>query len=221
MNIFSFIYNEFLYKPIFEALVFFYKILGNDLGLAILLLTLVIRIILFPLTRKALLSQKKMTDLQPKIKGIQEKFKNNREEQARQIMSLYKENKVNPLGSIGSLFIQLPILIALYQVLLAGLKQNGMIIFNPLFLGLLDLSRSNWILGILVGVSQYFASQLTLGQMAIQNQMQKQMMYFMPAFMAIIAITLPAGISLYLLAAISFSLIEQKILAYGTNQKNN
>lgn len=213
MGIFSFIYNELLYKPLFGGLIFLYKILGNDLGLAIIILTLIIRAILFPLNRRALLSQKKMAALQPKIKEAQEKFKNNKEEQAKQIMSLYKENKVNPLGGLGTLFIQLPILIALYRVLLTGLKQNNGIIFNPLFLGLLDLSHSNIILGLLVGVSQYFASQLTMGKATVQNQMQKQMIYFMPGFMALIAMKLPAGIALYLLTTISLSFIEQKFLS--------
>lgn len=212
MNVFSFIYNEFLYKPIFETLVFLYNLAGSDLGVAIILLTLIIKIILFPLTRKSFISQRKMSALQPEIKKIQEKFKNNREEQARQTMALYKERGVNPFGGMGAMLIQLPILIALYQVLLAGLKQNGEIIFNPLFLGLLNLANSNIFLGIFVGISQYLVSKFTLSAVSMQNQTQKQMMYFMPAFMGLIASTLPAGISLYLFATIILSLAEQKLM---------
>lgn len=209
MNIFSYIYHNLLYNPIFSTLVFFYQILGNDLGLAILALTLVIRIILFPLTSRAILSQKKMSALQPHLKGIQEKHKNNREEQAKQTMALYKEHKINPLGGIGNLLIQFPIMIALYQVLLAGLKHNNGFLFNPLFLGFLDLSSRSIYLGVLVGLSQYFSSKLIMNASSTQNQM----LYFMPAFMTLIATTLPAGISLYLLATISLSALEQKIIS--------
>lgn len=223
MNIFSYIYHNLLYNPIFSTLVFFYQIFGNDLGLAILALTLVVRIILFPLTSRAILSQKKMSSLQPHLKGIQEKHKNNREEQAKQTMALYKEHKINPLSGIGNILIQFPILIALYQVLLAGLKHNNGFLFNPLFLGFLDLSSRSIYLGVLVGLSQYFSSKLIMSATSAQNQMQKQMLYFMPAFMTIIATTLPAGISLYLLATVSLSALEQKIISNyeRRNKKEN
>lgn len=223
MNVFSYIYQNLLYNPIFTTLIFFYQIFGNDLGLAIIALTLTIRIIIFPITSRAILSQRKMSALQPHIKEIQEKHKDNREEQAKQTMALYKEHKINPLSGIGNLFIQLPIMIALYRVLLAGLKHNNGFLFNPLFLGVLNLSSRNLYLGILVGLSQYISSKLIFSATAMQNQTQKQMIYFMPAFMTMIAATLPAGISLYLLMTVNLSSLEQKIINYyeRRNKKTN
>ena len=146
MGILSFVYNEFLYNPIFKILTLFYNISGHNIGLAIIILTILIKILLFPLTRKTYRIQKKMAVLQPKMKEIQLKHKGNKEEQARQTMALYKEHGVNPFSGFIPLLIQLPILIALYQVLLKGLAKDSAV-FNPLFFGI-NLANPNLWLGI-------------------------------------------------------------------------
>jgi len=117
MEIISSLFNTILYQPLFNLLIFFYNVIpGHDFGLAIILVTLLIRIFLFPLSKKGLKSRKALEELQPKIKEIQKKYKN-KEEQAQKLMEIYKEHKVNPASGCLPTLIQLPIFIALYLVL--------------------------------------------------------------------------------------------------------
>src|SRR3989344_4198941 len=112
------LFQEILYRPIFNLLAFLYDIIpGNDLGVAIIILTLFIKFVFLPLSLKVVRSQKEMQVIQPKIKEIQEKFKNNKQAQAQATMELYKEHNVNPLSGCFPLLVQLPILIAVYRVL--------------------------------------------------------------------------------------------------------
>jgi len=114
------IFNETLYRPLFSLLVWVYNTIpGHDLGIAIILVTIFLRIVLYPLSHKALKSQKALQELQPKIKEIQKKFKD-KQEQAKATMEFYKENKINPFSGCLPLLIQLPILIGLYRVFSHG-----------------------------------------------------------------------------------------------------
>ncbi|HDY72622.1 MAG TPA: membrane protein insertase YidC [bacterium] len=160
------LFNEVLYRPIFNALVFLYNIVpGHDFGIAIILLTILIRVILLPLSSKSIKSRQAMSVLQPKIKEIQKKFKT-KEEQTQGMMKLYKEEKVNPLSGCLPLLVQFPILIALYRVLINVLKPESLValysfvgnpgFINPSFLGILDLSKASPVLAILAGISQFF-----------------------------------------------------------------
>src|SRR4051812_9493570 len=118
-------YQEIIYRPILNLLVYLYNVLpGHDIGAVIILVTIVIRFILAPFMHKSLKSQKAMNALQPKMNEVREKHKDNKEAQAKAMMELYKDNKINPLSSCLPLVIQLPILIALYQVLAHALKGN-------------------------------------------------------------------------------------------------
>ncbi len=120
---FTQIYNTVLYEPIFNAMIWLYNVMpGHDMGVAIILLTLFIKIILFWPSLSALKSQKKLQETQPKIAEIREKYKDNKEELGKKLMEFYKENKVNPFSSCLPLIIQLPILIALYRAFLHGLQ---------------------------------------------------------------------------------------------------
>ena len=117
------IYNTVLYDPIFNGMIWLYDVLPfHDMGVAIILLTLAIKIILFWPSLSALKSQKKLQETQPKINEIREKYKDNKEELGKQLMTFYKENKVNPFSSCLPLLIQLPILIALYRAFFHGLQ---------------------------------------------------------------------------------------------------
>src|SRR3989338_3874182 len=118
MNFFTTIF----YQPLWNALVWFYNILpGHDIGLAIILLTIVIKIILFPFTLQSLRSQKAMQTLQPKLDALKQQYKDDKEGQAKAMMELYKTEKVSPFSSCLPLLIQLPFLFALYRVLQNGL----------------------------------------------------------------------------------------------------
>lgn len=243
------LFNEILYRPIFNALVFLYNIIpGHDFGIAIILLTILIRIILFPLSQKSIKSRQAMSVLQPKIKEIQKKFKT-KEEQSKEMMKLYKEHKVNPLSGCLPLLIQLPILIALYRVLINVLKPESLVALysfvknpgaiNPIFVGILDLSKASPVLAVLAGISQFFYSKITLkhspsmpqssskpGKIDMQKTMSKQMLYFMPVLTVFIAWNFPAGLPLYWIVITVLGLAQEyyllkKVKVHAGNQKNN
>ncbi len=150
----AFLFNEFVYQPIYNLLIFTYNIIPlHDFGIAIILVTVLIKLLLIPLSRKQIESQKKMQELQPKIKAIQDKYKNDKEKQSRALMEFYKENKANPFSGCLPMVFQLIFLIAIYRVLF-NISKNGLIVsgsdlylfmhnpgqINHLFLGLIDLS---------------------------------------------------------------------------------
>lgn len=226
------IFNQFLYQPLFNVLIFFYNVIpGHDLGMAIILVTLLIRVILFPLSKKGIKSRKALEELQPKMKEIQKKCKD-KEERARQMMIFYKENKVNPASGCLPLLIQLPIFIALYWVLRnisETIINNGQIqgvyqfitnpeTINPMFLGLVNLAVPSLFLAILAGVFQFVQSKMMFkdsskvrpkGQkMDIQQTMGRQMTYFMPLIIVFISLKLPAGLPLYWAASTLFGIGE-------------
>ena len=110
----SFVYHIFFYDPLYKTLAFLLKILPlADIGLAVIILTITVRLILFPLSRKAVLTQMRMTELAPELEVIREKYKDKPEEQARKTLSLYQEKKVNPFSGIFVILIQIPIILDL------------------------------------------------------------------------------------------------------------
>lgn len=230
MSIFLSLYNEVIYRPLLNLLVFFYNIIpGHDIGLVIILLTILIRLILAPSFHKSLTSQKALNDLQPKLNELREKHKEDKEAQARAIMGLYKEYKINPLASCLPLVIQLPILIALYQVFSKalnpmvdiGVRLHGLYSFvarpeviNPNFLWVINLSKSNIWFGVLAGLAQFWQSKLMLpanpgNQDATAKAMQLQTTYILPIISVIIAIKLPAGLPLYWIVTTLFAVAQQ------------
>src|SRR3989344_3793159 len=121
MSILIDLYNSVLYEPLFNGLMFLYQRLGEDMGLAIILLTIVIRLILFYPSLSQLRAQRSLQETQPKLKELKEKYKNDQAAYSKAVLAFYKEHKVNPLASCLPLLIQLHILIALYQVFIAGI----------------------------------------------------------------------------------------------------
>jgi len=223
------IFNESLYRPLLNALIWIYNIIpGNDLGIAIIILTILIRFILYPLSKKAIQSQKAMSRLQPKIKEIQKKCKN-KEEQAKAMMELYKKHKINPMAGCLPILIQLPILIALYRVFFSGLKPEALNILydfvarpdslNVMFLGLIDLSQRSIFLAVLAGVFQFIQSKMIVpknigGQkgksgLDFASMMSQQMVYFMPVITVFIAWSLPAALPLYWAVITLFGIVQQ------------
>jgi len=227
MSFITTIFHEALFRPIFNALIGIYNILPfDDFGIAIIILTILIRIILYPFSLKALRSQKDLQELQPKIKEVQNKHKNNKEQQAKKLMELYKENKVSPFSGCLPLLAQFPILIALYRAFLKGLSSDeitGLYSFvahpgsiNPLFLGFLDLTEKNVYLALLAGAVQFWQSKQSIpkahsvakeGDMAMR--MNTQMLYFMPLFTVFLGITFPAGLALYWVVYTLFTIFQQ------------
>lgn len=233
MNIFFTI----LYQPLFNALIWLYNIIpGEDMGLAIIALTLIIRILLMPLTRKQLHSQKAMQELQPKVQEVKQKYKDDKEGQAKALMELYKSEKVNPLSSCLPLIVQIIILIALYRVFLQGLSTESLSALyswvqnpgeiNSFFLGIIDLAKPSIPLAIFAGIVQFFQAKMlnrnkpskqvgksegARDEMMMAN-MNRMMIYFMPLITVVIGATLPGGLALYWFVSSLFLLIHQIII---------
>lgn len=217
-----------LYYPLFNFLVFIYNYLpGHDFGIAVIILTVIIRIILYPVSVKALNSQKTLQALQPKIQEIQSKYKNNKEQLAKETLNIYRQEKINPFAGLFLALIQLPILIALYTVFWKGLNPSELVnlygfISNPgqinaIFLGIIDLSKANFALAVLAAILQFFQTKMLTpknepgkGKSSDMSQiMQKQMLYFFPFLTVFILMSLPSALGLYWIVSGIFSIIQQ------------
>lgn len=220
-------FHVFFYQPLINIIIAFYVFLPfQSLGLAIILTTLFLKIILFSPTQKALKSQKLMNELQPKIREIQKKYKDNKQKQAEEMMRLYKEKKFNPFSGFLPILIQIPVFIALYQIFQTGIGQDHLNLLysfipspqgiNQMFLGL-DLSKANIILAAVVGISQYYQTKTSLpantpkpdkeDQAAqFSFMMQKYSLYFFPVMTIMILAALPSGLGLYWLINTVFSI---------------
>ena len=223
------IYNQVLFRPLFNLLVFIYNVVpGGDFGLAIIILTVLIRFAFIPLSIKALISQKELNQLQPKIKELQEKYKNDKQALGQATMALYKEHKINPFSGCLPLLIQLPVLLALYKALDSGFKPETLealypFIHNPglikeVAFGFIDLAKRAPVMAVIAGVLQWMQSKQAMSFQApvVKGQSEppalkvsRQMLYFFPVMVIIIAWNLPAGLVLYWVMATVFSIFEQ------------
>ena len=225
------IFETILTQPLLSLLVFFYNFIpGHDLGVAIILLTVVVRIILFPFSRLSLKSQKAMQEIQPKLDEIKKKYAGNKEGQAKVMMNLYKENKVNPFSSCLLLLIQMPILIAVFQVLRVGVANSSL---NLIAFGFLNLTRTNIFLALVTAVFQYFQMKtlptakpepVFVKKDGAKDEnmaatMNKQMKVMMPFLTLIMGMTLPSGLMLYWLVGLLFSMLEQKLIVRHESPK--
>ncbi len=182
-----------LVQYINQVLTFFYNLV-NNYGLAIIMLTTVVNIITYPLTRKQMLASKKMQDIQPELKKLQEKYKHDKEKLNQVTMEFMKENKVNPLGGCLPLLVQFPILIAVFQLLREpALITETTTNFSPIFL-FWDLTKSDphYILPIMAAGATFFQQRLM-----ITDPKQKMMLYIFPVMIMVISVSFPAGLVLY------------------------
>lgn len=111
------IFNVIIYQPIYNLLIFLYSILWNDLGLAIIAITIIIKLLLTPLSKKQIESQKELQKVQPKIKEIQKKYKDDREKQSKEMLNLYKEHKINPASGCLPLIVQMVVFMTMYRII--------------------------------------------------------------------------------------------------------
>ncbi len=235
MNLFTETFHTLLYRPLFNVLILLYKYLpGNDFGLAVIVLTFLLRLILYPLMTQSIRYQQTVSEIQPKIQEIQKKYKNNQEQQAKEIINVYKEKKISPFSVFLPLLIQLPLLIALFQVFRSGLQPESMnnlygFISHPgeinyLFLGLISLPEPNILLAVLTAIVQFF--QLKTASPKIKSKKtkkkdsisrfsemtQKQTPYFLSVFTFVFLTKLPAALGLYWITTSLFSMGQQYIL---------
>lgn len=172
----STMFDTIIYTPLYNGLVFLVDTIpAHDVGLAVIFLTILTRIILFPLSRRAIETQAKMREIAPQVEELKEKFKDKREEQGRAILALYKEKGVRPFANFLLLFVQLPILIGLYWVF----SQGGLPVVdisklysfvptpeavNMLFLGVIPMDERSIVLALLAGASQFVYTRLSMGR---------------------------------------------------------
>lgn len=221
-------FNAVLYQPFLNILIILYTYIpGHDFGIAVIILTVLIRLLLSPASMKAIKSQKAMSKIQPKMEEIRKKYKNDKEKQSQAMMELYQKEKINPFSGCFPLLLQLPILIALYQVFLRGLKPEnlrealyGFVKYpetlNLSFLGIIDLSGSSIIFAIIAGVLQFFQSKLSMqgyddnkeNSKGMAGAMQKQMIYFFPLITVFLVWRLGSLIGLYWITTTLFSIGE-------------
>jgi YidC/Oxa1 family membrane protein insertase len=232
----SFLFDELLYRPILNFLVLLQNIIpGHDFGLAIIILTALIRLILWPLAGQSIRSQKALQELQPEISKLKEKYKNDKQKQMQATMELYKSKNINPASGCLPLLIQLPVLIALYYALWNGLKSTiGESLYsfvhlsdgvNFLFLGLINLAEPSIPLGVLAGILQYYQTKMMMVKNTssqpeksgkersfsddFAKTMNTQMLYIMPLLTVFIASTFPSGLALYWVTTSVISIVQQ------------
>ncbi len=223
-------FNTILYIPLFNVLVWLYTHVGGDFGIAIILLTILIRILLSPVFVKSIKSQRLLQTLQPKVQEIQERHKDDKEKQTLEILQLYKQEKINPFSSLFLALIQLPVLLALYRVFWQGLNPGELaklypFVSNPihidaLFLGLIDLSKPFIWFAILAGAMQFFQTKMLLEKQLqkpaqkkeVSQMIQTQMTYIFPVVTVIVLFNLPSALALYWIVSGIFSVAQQYLV---------
>ncbi len=226
-----------LYKPIFNTLFFLVsKLPGHNLGWAIILLTVIIKLILLGPNQKALKSQKQLQKVQPQLDALKQKYKDDPQRLAQETMAIWKKHKVSPMGSCLPMLIQFPVLIALFYVVRDGLNVANINLFyaplkdfdlsmvNTIFLGL-DLTKVNTIiLPLIVGGLQFVQINLSLaktkktpGGSAAAPMMNNMMKFMMPVMIAIFSASLPAAVGFYWGTSTLFAIGQQLVVNYSKN----
>ncbi len=249
MNIIIQLFNLVLYQPLLNVLILLYWYLpGRDLGLAVIVLTLLIKLILHPSSKKSLRSQRALAGLQPKIKEIQNKFKDDKERQTKEMFELYQREKISPASGCLPLLLQLPVLIALYQVFIKGFSPGileqylygfvphvGMV--NENLFGFINLAgrKFSWgliILAVLAGVLQFWQTKMSMesnnnkqqeslmGTKNFSGMIQKQMLYFFPLLTILIVWQFGAVIGLYWVTSTLFTIGEQYFVFKNPKKQN-
>jgi YidC/Oxa1 family membrane protein insertase len=227
------IFHTIIYAPLYNGLVFFVGVAPlHDVGLAVIALTILVRVILFPLSRRAVESQLAMKKIAPEIEELKKKHKDN-VEQSKAIFALYKERGIHPFSSVGLLLLQLPVLIGLYWVFARGglPSIDGSILYsfvhvpptvNMHFLGFMDMAKNhNIVLAILAALTQLGYTRLSMGprgsqsagEATLSGDMAKsfdvQARYIFPVMIGVISFTITSAAPLYWVTSNSFMIIQE------------
>ncbi|MDP3763900.1 MAG: YidC/Oxa1 family membrane protein insertase [bacterium] len=225
----SFLYHTFFFDPLYNVLVLLFKILPwADAGIIVVLLTILVRLIIYPLSRKAVLTQMKMSEIAPDLAKIKEKYKDKAEEQAKQTLALYRAKGVNPFSGILVIIVQIPFILALYQIFLQFPEVNSSLLYsfvttpdyiNTTFLGFLNITAKSATLALLAAASTFFQFQISMkGQIQpkgnsfgdnLTRSMQTQMKYFFPIIVFFISYKISGVIALYWLTTNLFSIVQE------------
>jgi YidC/Oxa1 family membrane protein insertase len=226
------IFHLLISQPLYNGLVLLIDLLpALDAGMIIVIFTLIVKIILLPLSLKASKSQMEMRGTEKDLQIIKEKYKDNKEEQSRKTMEYYKEKGINPFAGFFVLIIQLPILIGLYRVFLkSGLPEiNKAMLYhfiaaipspgaiNMTFVHLVNISQKSLLLALVAGITTYFQvsvatppqDQSAGNQSDIAKAMSMQMKYFFPGLIAVIAYSISGVVALYLITSNLFAIGQE------------
>ncbi len=239
------LFDAILYKPIFNLLIGIYNVIpGHDIGIAIIILTVLVKLVLWPVSASALKSQKALQEIQPKLDALKKKYpdKEDKEKLAKEMMELYSKEKVNPMSSCLPLLIQLPVFIALYRSLVKGLESSGFDhlypfvanpgTIDPSLFGIVALGSVNVYLAVLAAVTQYFQAKMMVTRQQPKKtpgaedekmlaNMNKTMVYMMPAVTLFIGLQFPGGLTLYWLTMNLLTILQQKIFLKGHGKQED
>jgi YidC/Oxa1 family membrane protein insertase len=227
-------FNTAIYNPLYNGLVSIVGVLpSHDVGLAVIILTIIVRVVLYPLSKKAIVAQQKMKKIAPEMELLKEKYKNDREQQGKAMFALYKENDIHPFASFGLILVQLPILFALYWVFaFGGLPEidaariysfvSAPAAVNMEFLGLINMAGKSFVLAILATVTQIAYTRLSMGARKkavatgsfsgdMARSFDLQARYVLPIFIGVVAYSVPSAAALYWVTS-NTSMIAQELL---------
>lgn len=232
----SYIFHLFFYNPLYNGLILLLSwIPGADVGVAVILFTTIVKLILFPLSKQAVRTQMKLRQVEPELTILKERTKDNKEKQALEMMAFYKKNGINPFSGILLLFLQIPIIFALYFIFLkGGLPSVDLSLLYPFvkgvftsvtspinmhFLRFLDISKPQIVLAILAGISQFVQVQFSVPAVKkVENpsfkddmarSMNVQMRYVLPVFIFIIALNISGAVALYWITSNLFTIGQE------------
>ncbi len=229
-------FHHFIYLPIYNLLVFLVDIIpGGDLGIAVIAATVVVKLVLLPLSLSAVKTQRAMKVLEPELKALKERYKDDKEKQAREMLALYKAHGVKPFASILMLFIQIPILFGLYYVALHATALasadpsllypfvQAPAVLSPLFLGIFSLAAPSIILALVAALAQLWQSwyvipvppKSTEATPSMQDEFARmialQARYIFPLLVGAIAYT-SAVLALYFIASSVFMVVQEFVV---------
>ena len=228
------IFTAIFYQPIYNVLVFLMTLLPwADAGVIIIICTVIVRLVLFPLSQKSIRTQLKMKEIGPELEALKVKYKDDKQEQAKQTMAFYKKQGVNPFAGFFAILIQFPIIISLYSIFRSGgiSKVDPSLLYSfvhspnhvvsMIFLGVISLTSKNLIFAILAGVTQFFQAQIITppppapvpGQKSLGNDLARSMTfqskYVFPIIIFFIAYAVSAAVSLYWIVSNVFSICQE------------
>jgi YidC/Oxa1 family membrane protein insertase len=231
------LFQVILVQPLFNLLAVIYAVLpGHDFGVAIIIMTIIIRLLLWPLVNKQLHSQRAMQKIQPEVARIRTESKGDKQKESAMLMELYREKGINPFGSLLPLLVQLPIFIALYTVLRDMIKPGEIAqlaypfvknmnvfadvlhhhaTFHPTFLGFIDLTKPAIGLAALAGICQFFQTRMLSPknpQGDAQAQAVASMIYVFPIITFLIGLSLPSALALYWITTSLVAILQQYLV---------
>lgn len=236
------LFSTIFYQPILNLLIVIYNFIpGHDMGVAIIVLTILVKLILAPLSWKQLESQKMLQDIQPRLNEIKEQYKNDKEGLAKAQMEYFQEQKINPLSSCFPLLVQLPFLFAMYYVFMSGLKNAGFaellypFVQNPgklneTFLGVISLTaHGNIVLALATAGAQYWQTKMISAKRPpkvpgakdedMAAAMTQNMVVFMPVITGVMTYQFPAGLGLYWFFQTAVAIVQQYLFNMRAKSK--